>query len=98
MGVVYDVMVDLRPDSTTYKQWFGIKLSARGHRMVYIPQGFAHGYLSLTDNSMVYYLVSEFYNKEYERTIRWDDPIIGIEWIKMDKYFISPKDRCAENI
>ena len=103
-GIIYDVTVDLRPESPTYKQWFGIKLTALSRRMVYVPEGVAHGYLSLVDNSIVYYLVSVFYHKESERTLRWDDSSIGINWHKMDeyvtmdKYIISEKDRNANNI
>jgi dTDP-4-dehydrorhamnose 3,5-epimerase len=104
MGAIYDVMVDLRPDSKTFRQWLGVKLSALNHRTVYIPEGFAHGYLSLTDDSMIHYMVSEPYHKESERTIRWDSPSIGIEWFRMneyvtsDKYIISKKDRNATDI
>jgi dTDP-4-dehydrorhamnose 3,5-epimerase len=97
-GVVYDVVIDLRPDSDTYLRWSGAVLTAKSHRMVYVPENFAHGYLSLTDNTIVYYLVSTPYHKESERTIRWNDPAIGIEWPSMNKYVISEKDRNVGNI
>jgi dTDP-4-dehydrorhamnose 3,5-epimerase len=99
-GTVYDVIVDIRPDSRTYKQWLGVKLTARSRRMVYVPAGFAHGYLSLTDNAMVTYSVSEFYHPECQRSIRWDDPALRIDWSKiiLGPYIISEKDKNANNI
>jgi dTDP-4-dehydrorhamnose 3,5-epimerase len=96
-GVVYDVCVDLRPESPTFLQWFGIKLTARSRRAVYVPHGCAHGYLSLTDHAMVYYQVSESYDPAFERTLRWNDPAVGIEWPAMDEYIISEKDRNVTN-
>lgn len=99
MGVVYDVAIDLRPESPTFRDWAGILLPALGLEMVYVPEGFAHGYLSLTDGAVVYYLVSEPYHPECERTVRWDDPAIGIKWPKVDGgYTLSEKDRSAADI
>ena len=79
-GRVFDAIVDIRPGSATCGQWFGTELSAKNHRMLYVPEGFAHGYLTLEDNSEVFYLVSEFYSPESESGIRYDDPQIGICW------------------
>lgn len=80
MGAIYDVIVDVRPDSPTYLQSFGIELSAENHRMLYVPEFFAHGYLTLTDNAEVSYLVGEFYNKDAERGLRYNDPALNIQW------------------
>ena len=79
-GSLYDVIVDLRPDSPTYKRWTGVELTARNHRMLYVPAKFAHGFITLEDNTEVMYLISEAYAPEAARAIRWDDPEIGIEW------------------
>jgi dTDP-4-dehydrorhamnose 3,5-epimerase len=79
-GSLYDVIVDLRPDSPTYKRWTGVELTARNHRMLYVPAKFAHGFITLEDNTEVMYLISEAYAPEAARAIRWDDPEISIEW------------------
>ena len=90
-GAIYDVVVDLRKDSSTYKQWLGVELSAKNHRMFYIPEGFAHGYITLTDEAEISYLVSAFYTPGAESGIRYDDSEIGIEWpAKVE--LISDKD------
>jgi dTDP-4-dehydrorhamnose 3,5-epimerase len=93
MGAIYDVMIDLRPGSPTFKQWVGEELTAKNCKMLYVPEGFAHGYLSLEDNTMVFYQVSEFYHPECERVLRWDDPDIKIEWPKTNDLIISQKDQ-----
>ena len=79
-GSVFDVMVDLRPNSPTFKKWFGVELSAKNYRMIYVPEGFAHGFLTLEDNSEVYYFVTQFYNGKHEVGLRYNDPTINIEW------------------
>jgi dTDP-4-dehydrorhamnose 3,5-epimerase len=79
-GSVYDVIIDLRPASPTYCQWVSVELSAENHRMLYIPEGFAHGFQTLEDNTEVFYQMSEFYHPESARGVRWDDPAFGIEW------------------
>lgn len=91
-GAIYDVMVDLRPDSPTYKQHFGVELSAENRRSVYVPRGFAHGYLSLTDDVEARYHVGQFYSPGHERGFRWDDPAFGIEW-PIEPTVVSEKDR-----
>ncbi len=80
MGAIYDVIVDLRPDSSTHKQWVGVELTAENRRMLHIPEGCAHGYETLVDNTEMYYQTSQFYAPEYVRGIRHDDPTFGIEW------------------
>lgn len=91
-GRVYDVGVDLRPTSPTYRRWFGVELSASNRRMVYVPEGLAHGYLSLEDESEVFYSVSDLWHAECEGGIRWDDPAFEIEW-PLEPLLISPRDR-----
>ena len=90
-GKIFDVIIDLRPDSKTYKQWYGIELKSDEHKSIYIPKGFAHGFQSLEDNTEVYYQISEFYNPAYSNGIRWDDPVFGIKW-PLNNPIISEKD------
>ncbi len=93
-GVISDVAVDLRKGSGTYKQWVMIKLSEDNRRMLYIPRGFGHGFVSLTDNVELLYKADAYYNPEAERTVRWDDPEIGIPW-NVENPVVSEKDRNA---
>jgi len=90
-GSIYDVIVDLRLGSKTQFQWFGVALSDENRKMLYVPEGFAHGYQSLTDGSEVFYLVTEFYAPGAEKGIRWNDPRFAIEWPIPDPV-LSPKD------
>jgi len=91
-GAIYDVIVDLRPDSGTYKQWLAVELSAENRRLLHVPEGCAHGYQTLTDETETLYLVSAFYAPEAEGGVRWDDPAFGIEWPATAERLISPKD------
>jgi len=79
-GAIYDVIIDLRPDSPTFKQHIGEELSARAHNMLYVPEGFAHGFQTLEDNSEVFYQMSEFYAPQHARGVRWNDPGFAIKW------------------
>jgi dTDP-4-dehydrorhamnose 3,5-epimerase len=79
-GSVYDVIIDLRKDSSTYLNWFGIELSAQNKKMIYIPEGFAHGFQCLTDNCELIYHHTEFYIPNAEAGIRYNEPRINIEW------------------
>lgn len=79
-GAIYDVIIDLRPDSPSYLQHFGVELSEDNRKALYVPELFAHGYLTLTDGAEVIYQVGEFYSPGYERGIRYDDPKFGIQW------------------
>jgi dTDP-4-dehydrorhamnose 3,5-epimerase len=90
-GAVLDVAVDLRPGSLTYKQWVAVELSEHNHRQFFIPRGFAHGFITLTDNTEFMYKVDNYYNKQSERGIRFDDPEIGVEWGNSAP-ILSPKD------
>ena len=91
-GSIYDVIIDLRPDSPTYKQWLGVELTADGNQMLYVPGGFAHGVLTLEDDTEVTYQVSQFYTPGAEGGVRWKDPAFGIVW-PLEVRVISDKDR-----
>jgi dTDP-4-dehydrorhamnose 3,5-epimerase len=91
-GAVYDVIIDMRPESATYLQHFGIDLSAGNHRTLYVPEMFAHGYQTLTDNTEVEYQISEFYAPDCARGVRYDDPALAIDW-PLPVTMISAKDR-----
>jgi len=90
-GAIFDAIVDLREDSPTRFQWFGVELTADNRKMLYVPQGFAHGYQSLTEESEAFYLVTEFYAPGSERGIRWNDPRFRIDW-PIKEPVLSPKD------
>jgi dTDP-4-dehydrorhamnose 3,5-epimerase len=79
-GAIFDVIVDLREGSRTHLSWFGAELTAANHRALYIPKGFAHGFLSLADATEVFYMISEPYAPGYARGLRWNDPALGIRW------------------
>jgi dTDP-4-dehydrorhamnose 3,5-epimerase len=79
-GAIFDVIVDIRADSLTHHRWFGIELSAANRRAIFVPKGFAHGFISLTDSSEVLYMISELHAPAFGRGIRWDDPAVDIEW------------------
>lgn len=92
-GSVYDVGVDLREDSETFKQWMGVELSAENRLMLYLPGQFAHGYLTLEDDTEVHYQVTGVYSLESARGFRWDDPAFGIQWPPLDALKINKRDR-----
>jgi len=79
-GSIYDVIIDLRPDSETFKHWFAVELNRDNHKMLFIPENFAHGFLTLEDHTEVFYQMSEFYNAESTCGVRWDDPAFSIQW------------------
>jgi dTDP-4-dehydrorhamnose 3,5-epimerase len=79
-GAVFDVIVDIRVDSPTYCDWFAVELTARNNSTLYIPEGLAHGFLTLEDQSMVEYHMSSSFDPESARGVRWDDPVFGIRW------------------
>ncbi len=90
-GSVYDVIIDLREDSATYLKWEAVILSEQNRSMLYVPQGFAHGFQTLQDNSEIFYQISEFYHPESARGLRWNDPELGIPWPLADK-IVSRRD------
>src|SRR6202453_2528146 len=91
-GEVFDVAVDLRRHSPTFSQWVGETLSSSNRRMLWIPPGFAHGFMVLSESAEVLYKATDFYAPQHERTILWNDPVIGIEWPHQAEAVLSPKD------
>jgi dTDP-4-dehydrorhamnose 3,5-epimerase len=79
-GTIYDVVIDLRPNSETFLRHIGVLLNAESHQALYIPSGFAHGFQTLADNTEVFYLMSDYYAPQLSRGVRWNDPTFGIEW------------------
>jgi dTDP-4-dehydrorhamnose 3,5-epimerase len=94
-GSVWDVAVDIRRSSPTFAQWVAVELSAENHRQLWLPPGFAHGFLVLTDRADVIYKVTDYYSGELDRSIRWDDADIGIDWPLGGEPTISDKDAAA---
>lgn len=95
-GSIYDVIVDLRSDSNTYMQWFGVELTASNHLSVYIPVGFAHGFITLSDDAEVLYFMSEFYDPAGACGVRWNDPAFKIDW-PIPPIVISGRDHAYPN-
>jgi dTDP-4-dehydrorhamnose 3,5-epimerase len=95
-GSIYDVAVDIRANSPTFGKWEGIVISAEAWNQLFVPRGFAHGYVVLEENTVVLYKVSAPYAPQLDRSIRFDDPAIGIEWpIEHDALIVSERDRAA---
>jgi dTDP-4-dehydrorhamnose 3,5-epimerase len=80
MGAIYDVVIDLRPESPTFKQWVPVELTAANRRQLYVPESCAHGFQTLVDDTEICYFMTEVYAPQCERGVRWDDPAFGIEW------------------
>lgn len=96
-GAVYDVAVDIRKNSPTYGEWFGLELTGKNKWMMYIPEGFAHGFATLEDNTVFSYKCTNFYNKAAEDCLLWNDPDIGIDW-NIDNPLLSDKDLQGKKI
>jgi dTDP-4-dehydrorhamnose 3,5-epimerase len=96
-GAIFDVVVDLRPDSPTFKGSFGTELTAENHKSLYVPEGFAHGFQTLEDETEVLYKMSVLYRPESAQGVRYDDPAFGIEWPLPHSIIISPKDAMHED-
>lgn len=94
-GSAFDVVVDIRRNSPTFGQWHGIELNSTNNTMIWIPPGFAHGFLALENDTCVCYKTTTFYSSIYERSILWNDPSIGINWPDLNEFIISDKDRLA---
>lgn len=93
-GEVLDVVVDLRSHSPTYGKWYSIRLSAQNKRQFFVPRGFAHGYLVLSETAEFFYKCDNFYSREHEGGLRFDDPQLGIDWeIDLSKVILSEKDK-----
>jgi dTDP-4-dehydrorhamnose 3,5-epimerase len=92
-GEIFDVAVDLRRSSPTFGKWVGVTLTGAGHRMFWVPQGFAHGYLVLSEHAIVFYKTTDYYAPQHERTILWSDPALDIRWPRGGEPMVSAKDR-----
>jgi dTDP-4-dehydrorhamnose 3,5-epimerase len=92
LGAIYDAIVDLRPESATFKHYLSAILSAENRKILYVPQGFAHGFQTLKDSTEVFYQMSQFYAPEHARGVRWNDPAFGIKW-PPDNRIITDRDQ-----
>lgn len=97
-GAVFDVAVDVRRGSATFGRWVGVELSEDNKRMAWIPPGFAHGFLVLSDSADFLYKTTDYWAPEHERTIAWDDPAIGIEWPLQGEPQLSAKDKLGKHL
>lgn len=96
-GAVWDVAVDLRPESDTFQKWVGVELSHKNHRQLYIPEGFGHAFVTLQDDTEVLYLMNRYFSSEWSRVLAWNDPSLGITWTTSEP-ILSEKDRAAPNL
>ena len=96
-GAIFDVIVDMRPGSDTWGKWFGVELTPENARALYVPEHFAHGFMTLKDDTEVHYMVTGFYAPDAERGVGFDDPAVGIEW-PMPAQVVSDKDRAWPSI
>ena len=94
-GKIFDVIIDLRPHSETFRNWMGVELTEKNYKMLYVPKGFAHGFQTLENNTEVFYQMTDNYMPEYTKGLRWDDKIIGIKW-PLKPTMISQKDLSYE--
>jgi dTDP-4-dehydrorhamnose 3,5-epimerase len=90
-GAIFDVILDIRPNSANFRRWFGAQLSAANHRALFVPPGLAHGFITLNDDTEVYYMISVPHAPEYAQGYRWDDPAFAIEW-PIAPSVVSPRD------
>lgn len=93
VGEVFDVAVDIRQKSPTFGKWVGVNLSAENKRQLWIPEGFAHGFLVLSDTAEFVYKTTNYYHQPSDQGIMWNDPMINIDWPKMDQFLLSDKDK-----
>jgi dTDP-4-dehydrorhamnose 3,5-epimerase len=98
IGSIFDVAVDIRRDSSTFRRWVGVELSAENQRQLWVPERFAHGFLVTSDSADVFYKATDYYAPEHERIIRWDDPTLGIDWPLDEPPRLSDKDRDARSL
>ena len=96
-GEVFDVVVDVRTDSSTYQQWVAEILSAENRKQMWVPKGSAHGFLTLSETAEFLYKTTDYYAPSAEKLIKWDDPTISIEWPIIDKIILSKKDELMDN-
>lgn len=95
-GEVFDVAVDLRRSSPTFGRWVGERLSAENHKQLWLPPGFAHGFVVLSESAEFLYKTTDYWYPEYERSLRWNDPAIGIDWPIDTQPLLAPKDAAAK--
>ena len=93
-GAIFDVVVDIRKSSSTYGKWHGVELSEENHKMLLVPEGFAHGFVTLAEDTIIVYKQSGYYSPEHERSILWNDPALNIVWPRVDPV-LSEKDKLA---
>jgi dTDP-4-dehydrorhamnose 3,5-epimerase len=96
-GAIYQVVIDIRPDSITFKQWVGVELTAENYKMLYVPKGMASGFQTLIDDTEVFYQMAEFYHPESGRVVRWDNPAFEIQW-PIEVKIISDKDNSEQDL
>jgi dTDP-4-dehydrorhamnose 3,5-epimerase len=96
-GCIFDVAVDIRSDSPTFRQWMGVELSAQNHRQLYVPEGFAHGFCVLGESAMMSYLCTSEFVAEFDTVVAWDDPDIAVKW-PIEAAVLSVKDRNAPRL
>lgn len=96
MGAIWDCIIDLRPGSPTFKQWIGAELTAENGRQLYIPEGFAHGFITLVDGTEVLYQMSNIYHAPSARGVRWNDPAFAIEWPRQPEVIIERDNTCPD--
>lgn len=94
-GAIFDVAVDIRQSSPTYGKWHGVELSEENHHMFYVPEGFAHGFLTLRNDTVIVYKQTDYYSPEFERGVAWNDATLNIQWPSME-ILLSDKDRDAQ--
>jgi dTDP-4-dehydrorhamnose 3,5-epimerase len=99
-GAAFDVAVDIRPDSPTFRQWVGVELTAANRRQLWVPEGLAHGFMALEDDTHFLYKTTDYYAKDCERAIRWDDASVAIDWPLqgIDEPSLAPKDAAAPTL
>lgn len=97
-GAIFDVAVDLRRDSPTFKEWVGTTISAEDRRQIWVPEGFGHGFLVMSGEAEVLYKTTEFWMPEHDRSLRWDEPALGIEWPLTGAPLLAAKDAAAPGI
>ncbi|MFQ2784395.1 MULTISPECIES: dTDP-4-dehydrorhamnose 3,5-epimerase [unclassified Aeromonas] len=97
-GEVFDVAVDIRKDSATFGQWVGVVLSAENKRQLWIPEGFAHGFVTLSETAEFLYKTTNYYSPEHDRGVIWNDPTINIKWPEMGEFLLSDKDKKQKSL
>ena len=98
IGEIFDVVVDIRKSSPTFGKWVGMNLSADNKRMLWVPEGFAHGFLVVSESAEMLYQTTDYYAPQHERSIAWNDPAIGIEWPLKGEPIVAAKDKAGQHL